>query len=74
MSFFRRPDYQSDTTQFINKLKADNPAIEAGQQAGRALLWDKEVDRAAWDAYRRARVAQKPYVYQTGPGGAAGQD
>ncbi|AVP58494.1 DUF3460 family protein [Pulveribacter suum] len=65
MSFFRRPDYQSDTTQFIEKLKASRPELDAQQQAGRALLWDKQVDRSVWDEYRAAGVSQQPYVYQT---------
>ncbi|QNP61183.1 DUF3460 family protein [Paenacidovorax monticola] len=65
MSIFRRPDYQSDATQFINQLKAQKPELEAQQRAGRALLWDKAVDRSAWQEYREAQVAQKPYVYQT---------
>jgi len=65
MSFFRRPDYQSDTTQFINKLKAQRPELDAQQQAGRSLLWDKNVDHGAWKEYDEARVAQQPYVYQT---------
>lgn len=65
MSFFRRPDYQSDTTQFINKLKQQKPELDAQQQAGRALLWDKQVDRNAWQDFRVAQVPQKPYVYQT---------
>ena len=67
MSFFRRPDYESDTTQFIKQLKAQKPELDAQQQAGRALLWDKQVDRAIWSEYRQAKVAQKPYVYQTEP-------
>jgi hypothetical protein len=25
MSIFRRPDYQSETTQFLNELKKQNP-------------------------------------------------
>lgn len=65
MSIFRRPDYQSDTTQFINQLKADKPGLEAEQLAGRALLWDKNVDRKIWVEYRDGQVEQKPYVYQT---------
>ena len=65
MSIFRRPDYQSDTTQFINQLKTQKPSLEAEQRAGRALLWDKNVDRSAWDDFDEAEVAQKPYVYQT---------
>ncbi|GKS88014.1 MULTISPECIES: DUF3460 family protein [unclassified Acidovorax] len=65
MSFFRRPDYQSDTTQFINQLKTEKPELDAQQQAGRALLWDKRVDRSIWGEYDEASVPQKPYVYQT---------
>ena len=65
MNIFRRPDYRSDATQFIDQLKADKPALEAEQRQGRALLWDKVVDRLAWAGFRSARVAQKPYVYQT---------
>ncbi len=65
MTIFRRPDYRSDTTQFIDQLKADTPDLEARQRAGRALLWDKAVDRGLQDEYAQARVAQKPYVYLT---------
>ena len=65
MSIFRRPDYLSDATQFMNQLKASRPELDQQQQAGRALLWDKQVDRKIWGEYRDAQVAQKPYVYQT---------
>ena len=61
---FRRPDYKSEITQFIDQLKADKPDLEAQQRAGRALLWDKHVNREAWAEWRDAQVAQKPYVYQ----------
>lgn len=66
MHLFRYPDYQSDATQFINQLKTAQPDLEARQRQGRELLWDKAVDRQAWEGYKAARVAQKPYVYQTG--------
>ena len=65
MHLFYRPKYQSEATQFINELKSKNPEMEAGQRLGRSLLWDKTVDRSAWSDFRAARVAQKPYVYQT---------
>jgi hypothetical protein len=65
MNIFRRPDYKSEVTQFIDQLKVAQPALEEGQRQGRALLWDKAVDRLAWIGFRRAQVAQKPYVYQT---------
>jgi len=66
MSFFRRPDYQSDVTRFINQMKEQKPTVEAGQRYGRSLLWDKNVDRDLQGEFRAARVPQKPYVYQTG--------
>ena len=65
MSIFRRPDYKSDATQFIDQLKAQRPELDEQQRAGRALLWDKQVDRTVWSDYRQGQVAQKPYVYQT---------
>lgn len=65
LRFFRRPDYQSEVTQFIDQLKAQQPDLESRQRAGRALLWDKSMDREAWSEYRQAQVPQKPYVYQT---------
>ncbi len=66
MNIFRRPDYQSETTLFIEQLKAQKPQLEAQQRQGRELLWDRQVDRTAWNDYRAAEVAQQPYVYQTG--------
>lgn len=65
MSFFRRPDYASDTTQFIDQLKAQHPELEAQQRQGRGLLWDKPIDRDIQAEFKQGRVAQKPYVYQT---------
>ncbi len=65
MSFFRRPDYASDTTQFIDQLKAQRPELEAEQRLGRGLLWDKPIDRDIQAEFKQGRVAQKPYVYQT---------
>jgi hypothetical protein len=66
MEFFRKP-YQSDVTQFINELKAKKPTLEAEQRAGRALLWDKQIDRSAQAEYDDARVPQRPYVYFSKP-------
>jgi hypothetical protein len=65
MSIFRRPDYQSETTQFLQQLKQQKPQLQAQQVQGRALLWDKQVDRETWSEYQAARVAQQPYVYMT---------
>ena len=65
LRIFRRPDYNSEVTQFIDQLKANKPELEALQRTGRAIWWDKHVDREAWSEWRGAEVAQKPYVYQT---------
>lgn len=65
MSFFARPHYESDATQFILQLKKDHPQLDAQQRAGRALLWDKPVDRRLWQEYDEGKVPQQPYVYQT---------
>lgn len=65
MNLFRRPDYKSDTTLFIEQLKQTKPTLEAEQRRGLSLLWNRIVDRDIWKGFRGARVAQKPYVYQT---------
>ena len=65
MSIFNRPHYTSDATQFIDALKAKKPTLEAEQRAGRALLWDKQLDRSQLDEQGQAKIAQQPYVYQT---------
>jgi len=64
MNIFRRPDYQSEASVFLAQLKAAKPELPAQQSQGRALLWDKAVDRQAWEGFRAARVAQQAYVYQ----------
>jgi hypothetical protein len=64
MPLFWKP-YKSDVTQFIESLKAAKPTLEEEQRAGRALLWDRRIDRDAQAEYGKARVPQQPYVYQT---------
>lgn len=66
MPLFWKP-YKSEVTQFLDELKRQRPSLEDEQRAGRALLWDKHVDRDAQAEYREARVAQQPYVYQNKP-------
>ena len=58
--------YTSDVTSFIQELKVSKPTLEDEQRQGRALLWDKRIDRDAQAEYDESRVAQQPYVYQTG--------
>ncbi len=65
MSIFRRPDYTSEITSFIEELKAKKPTLEAEQREGRALLWDKKLNLADEVEYGEANVPQQPYVYGT---------
>jgi hypothetical protein len=65
MNIFRRPDYISEATEFLTQLKASRPELEAQQRTGLALLWGKVIDLNAAKGFRAAKVAQKPYVYQT---------
>ena len=64
MPLFWKP-YTSDVTAFISDLKAKKPTLEDEQLRGRALLWDRRIDRDAQADYQDARVRQTPYVYQT---------
>ena len=64
MPLFWKP-YKSDVTQFIDSLKQRDPQLEDRQRQGRALLWDKAIDRKAQQEHSESRVAQKTYEYQT---------
>lgn len=64
MPLFWKP-YKSEITQFIDSLKARDPQLEEKQRQGRAILWDKSIDREAQAEWRAARVPQQAYVYQT---------
>ena len=64
MPLFWKP-YTSDTTQFLEALKVERPTLDEEQRAGRALLWDKQIDLDAQARYGDSRVPQQPYVYQT---------
>ncbi len=64
MPLFWKP-YKSDVTNFIDELKAKKPTLEAEQRAGRALLWDRSLERSEQAEWREAQVPQQPYVYQT---------
>ena len=55
--------YTSAVTQVSAERKAKKPTLEAEQRAGRALLWDKQIDRSAQADFDDAKVAQSPYVY-----------
>jgi len=64
MPLFWKP-YKSEVTSFIEGLKSAKPTLEAEQRAGRALLWDRALDRNALAEWQEASVPQQPYVYQS---------
>lgn len=65
MNIFYRPKYQSDATRFLNELKAKNPELAEKQLQGRALLWNRTLDRDTQSGFGAAKVNQQAYVYQT---------
>lgn len=65
MVFFRK-HYESDLTKMIRELLDAKPQIVLEQRKGRALWWDKTLDRDELARGQASRVKQKSYVYQTG--------
>lgn len=59
------PHYKSDITLFIEELKRKDPKLEEKQRAGWHLLWDKEQDYELLEQFKKGRVSQQPYVYET---------
>ena len=57
--------YQSELTQFLEALKKDRPHLEGEQRHGRALWWDKLLDRDRLARQAESRLQQPGYVYQT---------
>ena len=57
--------YESDITRFLRELKKKNPTIERGQDIGRAIFWDKDIDPDLYRRYEESDVPQPAYVYQT---------
>jgi hypothetical protein len=74
MSIFRRPDYTSEVSQFIDALKAQKPTLEAEQRQGRAIWWDKKltstlskiISKPVW---RSSPTSTKPVSTRTGNNG-----
>ena len=66
MPLFWKP-YTSDVTAFIDELKEKRPTLEDEQRRGRAIWWDRRIDRAAEAEYAESRVPQSPYVYHPLP-------
>ncbi len=61
--FFARAHYTSPATDFIESLKQERPELDLAQRQGRALLWDKRIDREQQAELRAGRIAPTGYVY-----------
>ena len=64
MALFKDTTYVSGFTQFMRGYLDQNPEVAKGQVEGRALLWDKHIDREFQKKAAESRVQQKPYLYQ----------
>jgi hypothetical protein len=64
MPLFWKP-YKSEITSFIEELKDKRPTLEDEQRRGRAIWWDRRIDRVAEAEHADSRVPQPAYVYQT---------
>lgn len=71
MYIFRRPDYRSQTTQFLEQLHKSDPSLHQRQQASRAQTWADNTAPAQHHTAPEAQAAdvvkQSGYVYLTQP-------
>jgi len=55
--------YESEYTVFMREMRAKHPEWEAVQLAGRAILWDRPINLAEQEAFRKAKEPNKAYPY-----------
>lgn len=55
--------YQSEATQFLNRLIEEKPELEQQRLENRGLLWDVELNLEEQENFEAAKVAKKPYTY-----------
>lgn len=56
--------YESDVTRMIRELLEKKPQIVEEQRKGRALWWDKKLDRDQLRRAEESEVPASPYAYQ----------
>lgn len=57
--------YQSDITQFLNEYLANHPEEAEQRLKNRGLLWDVTLNPEEQKQFAAAKIAKKPYTYQT---------
>ena len=55
--------YESEHTVFMREMMAKHPEWAADQEAGRAILWDRQIDPDEQKRLRESRIANKAYPY-----------
>jgi hypothetical protein len=56
--------YVSEFTRFLQDLKEKNPDLDREQREGRAIWWDKDVDKDLYKRFGESNLPQPAYVYQ----------
>lgn len=74
MHIFRRPDYRSHTTQFLEQLHNSDPNLRQRQQNGHTQTWtdntpptSQATSQDATDTPDAYTIKQSGYVYLTQP-------
>ncbi|MDO5653890.1 MAG: DUF3460 family protein [Brachymonas sp.] len=68
MHLLRRPDYISETGEFLEDLKRKDASLEERQIAGHDIYWEPEMAaRAMQQGFTKAKVPMQGYVYATHP-------
>lgn len=57
-------NYQSETTQFLQKYLEQHPEESERRLHNRAILWDVELNPEEQQGYEAAKLPKKPYAYQ----------
>lgn len=55
--------YQSEATQFLNRLIEEKPELAQERLKNRGLLWDVELNPEEQKNFESAKVAKNPYPY-----------
>ena len=55
--------YESEYTVFMREMRAKHPEWADEQLAGRAILWDRPINLAEQEAFRKAKEANRAYPY-----------
>jgi hypothetical protein len=58
--------YESEHTIFMREIMAKHPEWAEDQLAGRALLWDKQIDLSEQKAIQESSEKNKAYPYDVG--------